>query len=279
MNYLDSGRGQPQCFCLGRSCTLGVIRSDVGSSRRMSRRLKHIVVAARKKGDSEGKMAERAGDGQDKQEQDGLLGTETHQQRQLEGLRFGAYEITALATRSPTSAPTNAPNCYIPNVFTQNMADCEKQLCDPLNWVEGLILSNATSNPTAYDVCSAACSVEALGPLPANWTLPHNTTLDKQSGQDLRTRAALDEQRDWCRERCEDKGLDSFLCRRYCKDFPDDPVCPKPDCKTFTSVEASPEYCDRKFCLKSVSVCPYCCIPIFFDEACGLFVCMFLALT
>jgi hypothetical protein len=139
------------------------------------------------------------------------------------------------------------PDCYIPDVFAQNMKVCEKQLCDPLNWVEGLVPSNATSNPTAYDVCGGACSVEALGLL----SLP-----------DQPKDAVLAEQRGWCRERCTLGGLDSFLCRRYCQHFPSDPVCPKPDCMTYASIQANPEYCDRSACLKflpwdpSISVSP-----------------------
>lgn len=129
----------------------------------------------------------------------------------------------------------NAPDCYIPDVFAQNMEVCEKQLCEPLNWVEGLVRSNATSDATAYDLCASACSVEALGTL-----FSPNTTLS----------TALEEKRGYCRDRCLLGGLESFLCRRYCEDFPSDLVCPKPDCKTFDSIEANPEYCDRSVCLK-----------------------------
>jgi hypothetical protein len=134
------------------------------------------------------------------------------------------------------------PDCYIPDVFAQNMEVCENQLCDPLNWVEGLVQSNATSKPTAYDVCEGACSVEALGLPPAQ-------------GQPKDT--ALAEQRGWCQDRCLLVGLESFLCRRYCEHFPSDPVCPKPDCMTFSSIQANPEYCDRSACLKFLPWDPF----------------------
>lgn len=41
-----------------------------------------------------------------------------------------------------------------------------------------------------------------------------------------------------------------FYIQRYCRAFPDDPVCPKPDCGTYESIGATPEYCDRNTCLK-----------------------------
>ncbi len=217
MNYLDGGNGEPRCSCLGRTCTLGLIASSGGaSSRQRSRSLKRTTAAH----GNDGILASTG---------DATVLTDI---RELEDVRFGAYQITSLAT----SVPTDAPNCYVPDVFAQNVEMCEKELCDPLNWVEGLVRSNATSEPTAYDVCLGVCSIEALGVLP---------NVNQTSSN-----PALDAQRGGCQDRCQQKGMESFLCRQYCKDFPSDPVCPKPDCMTFASIEANPQYCDRFECRK-----------------------------
>lgn len=230
MNYLDGGNGEPRCSCLGGTCTLGLIASSGGAtSRQRSRSLKRTTAA-------HGNYGFLASTG------DATVLTDI---RQLEDVRFGAYQITSLATSAPTSSPTgtptrsvptDAPNCYVPDVFAQNVEMCEKELCDPLNWVEGLVRSNATSEPTAYDVCLGVCSIEALGVLP---------NLNQTSSNPV-----LDAQRGGCQDRCQQKGMESFLCRQYCKDFPSDPVCPKPDCMTFASIEANPQYCDRFECRK-----------------------------
>ena len=42
-----------------------------------------------------------------------------------------------------------------------------------------------------------------------------------------------------------------MITQMYCKDF-DDPVCPKPSCKTYTSIGDFPEYCDDHYCEKFI---------------------------
>lgn len=102
------------------------------------------------------------------------------------------------------SATLQPPDCYIPAVFAQNMAHCESELCNPIDWWQDLVYSNATSDPAAYDLCSWACSYYTLGT-----ALNNSTALGTKTAVDV----TIDMQRDMCQDRCKINGLDSFLCR------------------------------------------------------------------
>ena len=117
-----------------------------------------------------------------------------------------AFPIATVCASTQTvtsiaSAALEPPDCYIPDVFAQNMAYCEAQLCQPIDWRQDLVYSNATVKPKAYDVCSWACSYYTLGT-----TMNQTTTGTAADG-----RVAL--QRSNCQDRCRVGGVDSFLCR------------------------------------------------------------------
>lgn len=221
MNYLDGGNGQPQCSCLGGTCTLALIASGGATSRKRSRVLKRTMVSRRE----EGRLTEE-------------VDTNLHLhggRRELDEARFGAYQITSLATREPTASPTQGPtmsptaNCLIPATFLANFEYCEPKLCPDYLWrIKHLNTSGSDlADPTAYDVCRSACSYLTLGE-------PGNTET-----QGMRAR---------CQTRCEDGGYGSFACQAYCTDYPGDPACPRPGCTTLASIEANLEYCSQNVC-------------------------------
>lgn len=130
----------------------------------------------------------------------------------------------------PTPAPT--VQCLVTSVFKEHAVFCDQTLCSGLLWrLPYLNETEQTENdPTATTICQSICSVLALGPIE----------------RDVNDTIVVSPQRVLCQDRCHIDGYDSFLCQHYCREFPDDPVCPKPSCTSLESVEANLEYCDRK---------------------------------